>query len=73
MPKAVREGRAFVPSVPHDDNFDPIELDPLYNNEAIQSFRGYSELQECMVRRVQNKGLERPVGNRLGVDSDEDC
>jgi hypothetical protein len=55
---AVREGRAFIPSVPHNEDRDPVELEPLFDSQVVQNYRGYSELRECMAVRVENKGLE---------------
>ena len=62
--EAVNEGRGFIPSVPHDENGDPIQLDPLFNNDQVPNHRGYSELRECMALRVENKMLSRPAANR---------
>ena len=70
MSGAIREGRGFIPTVPHDENGDPIELDPLFNNDNVQTFRGYSELRECMAVRVENKMLTRPVANKIKRNND---
>ena len=36
-PDAVKEGRGYIPSVPHDENGDPVQLDPLFNNDSVQT------------------------------------
>jgi hypothetical protein len=57
-------GNAFMPTVPHDVNGDPIENDRVFGNLA--SMRGHSELRERMVDRVERLvGLKRPASNRL--------
>jgi hypothetical protein len=67
---AVCEGRAFIPSVPHNKDGDPVELEPLFDSQVVQNYRGYSELCECMAVGVENKGLERPYGNAIRNTND---
>ena len=65
MSKAVSEGRAYLPSTPHEANGDPVVLQPLFDQAEIPSLVGHSELREAMAARVQRLSLERPVGNRI--------
>ena len=51
---------SYLPTVPEDENGDPIWLD-----DEISQFPGWSELRESMVGRVEAHGLERPKNNRL--------
>lgn len=46
----------YVPSVPHGQNGDPVELEPAF----IGTADGYSYLREFMVERVARLGLTRP-------------
>ena len=54
-------GPGYLPSIPHDENGNPIDIEAVF---AGLSQRGYSELRERMVDRVEALGLERPLLNR---------
>jgi DDE superfamily endonuclease len=62
---AIRQGRGYVPTIPHEEDGDPVDLEPLFNTNLMPSFRGYSELREAMADRVKRMRLVRPVDNRL--------
>jgi DDE superfamily endonuclease len=51
---------AYIPTVPHDSNGDPIELTDLMQGTSD----GHSYLREFMAERVAKKGLERPTHNK---------
>ena len=57
-----RTGPGYMPSVPHDENGDPVDTDKLFSGLAS---RGHSELRERMVDRVELLQLVRPVENRI--------
>lgn len=57
------EATGHLPSAPHDENGDVIDLNPLTSATAQ---RGYSELRERMVHRVATLGSERPSKNCIG-------
>jgi hypothetical protein len=57
-------GISYLPTVPMDENGDPIILEPL-----SEEFPTWSQLREEMAKRVQNLGLERPSRNRIAVQS----
>jgi DDE superfamily endonuclease len=61
----IQQGRAYIPSVPHEEDGDPVELQGLFDMTAMPTFRGHSELREAMADKVHRKGLKRPVENRL--------
>jgi DDE superfamily endonuclease len=65
MTAAVAEGRGYLPSVPEDENGDPVNLDPIFNTASIASIAGHSELREAMARRIERLGLKRPASNRI--------
>jgi hypothetical protein len=65
MSVAVAEGRAFLPSVPHDESGDPINLDPTFSSNDFDGYQGFSGLREAMADRVQGMQLTRPASNRL--------
>jgi hypothetical protein len=65
MSVAVSEGRAFLPSVPHDESGDPINLDPTFSSNDFDGCQGFSGLREAMADRVQGMQLTRPASNRL--------
>lgn len=52
----------YMPSVPHDENGDPIDTEAVFAGIAG---RGQSHLREKMAERVEALGLQRPVSNRL--------
>jgi DDE superfamily endonuclease len=53
-------GPKYLPSQPHDENGDTINLDLV-----DVGCRGYSELRERMVERVKQLGLKRPLSNKI--------
>ena len=61
-------GPGYMPSVPHDENGDPIDIEAVFSSIA---HRGYSELRERMADRVERKGLQRPVSNKLKRNYDQ--
>jgi hypothetical protein len=65
MTAAVAEGRGYLPTVPHDENGDPVQLAALFNDQHILSYAGHSELREAMARRIKRLGLHRPASNRI--------
>lgn len=65
LSQAVREGRGYLPSTPHEANGDPVVLDPAFDHGNIPRCTGHSELREAMVRRVERKLLKRPAANRI--------
>ena len=58
----------YLPSVPHDEAGNVIDLNAI-TNPSLQ--RSYSELREVMARRVQRLQLERPAANRLKRKRDD--
>jgi len=56
-----RGGLSYLPSVPEDEDGNPIRLDALVTG----TFEGHSELRLRMVERVQRLRLVRPEANRL--------
>jgi len=56
-----RRGYSYLPSIPEDENGDPIRLDAIFNG----SFAGHSELRQRMAQRVQSLQLTRPAANKL--------
>lgn len=54
-----------LPSIPHEENGDPVQLDSLYQHEEFRAYDGYSGLREAMADRVARKKLTRPFRNRL--------
>jgi DDE superfamily endonuclease len=54
------EPTAYLPTVPHDENGNPIEL-----FHGLDPDRGVSHLRESMADRVAALKLQRPVSNRL--------
>jgi DDE superfamily endonuclease len=65
----------YVPTVPHNNNGDPIDLEGLFAG----TFDGYSHLREHMANRVHSLQLERPAQDKkrrhtfdeIGEDVDE--
>jgi hypothetical protein len=51
----------YIPSVPHDNEDDPVVLDTAFNGVL----EGQSFLREYMATRVQRKQLQRPGINTL--------
>jgi DDE superfamily endonuclease len=49
----------YIPSVPHDDEGDPVALDAAYDGVLD----GHSYLREYMAKRVERKQLQRPGNN----------
>jgi hypothetical protein len=68
----IRQGRGYVPSIPHEADGDPVNLEPLFNTDIMPSYRGYSELREAMANRVRRLKLVRPVENRLRRAQEEE-
>lgn len=60
-PASTSNGPRYLPAVPHDDDGDAIDLNPL----TSPVLRGYSELRERMLQRVKRLKLKRPAGNRI--------
>lgn len=54
-------GSSHLPSVPEDENGDPIRLDATFTG----SFAGHSELRQRMAERVKRLQLTRPASNKL--------
>ena len=65
---AANSHRHYLPSIPHEENGDPVSLDPLFDKEEVQAYEGFSGLREAMVDRVARKKLTRPAGNRIRID-----
>lgn len=55
------EAPSYFPTVPEDENGDPIALDRLFQG----SIRGHSHIREAMVERVSLLQLQRPASNRI--------
>jgi DDE superfamily endonuclease len=55
-------GGGYMPSVPHDADGDPVNVEALFSGLA---HRGYSEQRERMADRVEALGLKGPFSNRL--------
>jgi|Transcript_17619 hypothetical protein len=51
---------SYCPTVPEDENGDPILLEPLSGD-----YPTWSQLREEMTKRVQTLGLEQPAANRI--------
>ena len=51
-------GLSHMPSTPHDENGEPIEIDPQHMGPGV--WRGHSILREKMCERVKAKQLTRP-------------
>lgn len=62
MEDEVCNNHSYMPSVPHDEDGEPINVEALFSGLV---HRGYSELRERMGDRVKQLGLRRPVSNRL--------
>ena len=56
---------SYLPTTPHEENGDPVVLQPLFEAEEVQAYDGFSGLREAMADRVARKKLTRPAGNKL--------
>lgn len=60
----------FLPTVPHDANGDPIDVDALIR----ETLHGHSYLREHMANKVEARHLQRKGSNGLNRrEDDEDC
>ena len=55
-------GRLFLPSMPDDENGDPIDLEATF---GATKRSGHSDCREWMVDRIEKRQLKRPAANRI--------
>jgi hypothetical protein len=65
LSESIAEGRGYLPSIPHDENGDPISLEAMFSHEDVLTYEGHSELREAMAARVAKMRMIRPAKNKI--------